>query len=162
MPLYLPLAARHLCHGDYRRSISTNVYVAGSDTVNLVRRQLVREALPQRAAGLVAEMAMIGVTVEVGKIVPANQFRRTAGKQRSDDRMLVRIVAGNDFGQRLRQQVTDRNTLADVQIAERVDVQAVRVSQIWVNKATKNERIYSFTIQFLIPEIIILHSYRKA
>ncbi len=65
--------------------------------VHLIRRQYVREALSQCGPRRVAKVAVIGVSILVGKVIPANDLCRAAGQQGSDDRITVRVIVAHDF-----------------------------------------------------------------
>ena len=73
---------------------------------------------------------MIGIAVLVGKFISANDLCRATGDQGSDDRMTVRIIVAHYLSQRPLENISDRNTLADVQIAERICVHAFWLPQV--------------------------------
>lgn len=62
-----------LVPGQYQRTINSS-----GVAVHLVWCQHLRKALSQRTARLVAEVAVIGVTILVGKLISANDFCRAA------------------------------------------------------------------------------------
>ena len=73
---------------------------------------------------------MVGVAVFVEHAVTAHDLGRASGEQGSDDRVFVSIVVAHDRRQRSLQQVADGDALADVQVAERVNVQAFGMTQL--------------------------------
>ena len=64
------------------------------------------------------------------EFIPADDLCGAAVQQGADDRMLVRVEACDDFGQRTLEQIANGNALADVQVAKRVYVYALRMPQV--------------------------------
>jgi len=90
--------------------------------IHLIRCQDVREAVAKRDAREITEMAGVCGTGAQVEPVPATELGRTAAQQRAHDRMAVGIVALAQLLQRSVKDVPERYSLADVDVAERVDM----------------------------------------
>jgi len=89
--------SRHPANGHRRQHVVTHRVGFSALAIHLIRREHIWKALSQRAPRLVAKVAVIGVSVLVGKVIFANDLRRTAGKQRSDDGVIVGVVVTHDL-----------------------------------------------------------------
>ena len=82
--------------------------------------------------GLIAKMAGIRIGIRMRKVVFGNQGRRTALDQRPTDGMGMRVVFSADILERLFKKVTNHQALADMQVAERVEVQTPGLQQVFM------------------------------
>ena len=109
------------------------------DTVYLVWCKNVREFCPQHPAAFVAEVTGIGVARFALQAIAARQFRRTAAEQRAGNRVGIGVVIRENFDQGFGKDIAERNALANVHVAERIEVNPAWLSQVF-------ERAFSVSI----------------
>src|SRR3990172_8990005 len=97
--------------------------------IHLPGGKSLREAIPKGAAGLVAQVAGVGVRLRRGEFESPDELCRSGGQERSNHWIFAWAIARHQVGERALKDVAHRQPLAKVDVSQRIHMHSPGIIQ---------------------------------